>query len=112
MTRPQARLIPRTKPLLATVSWLLALTLLFVVGCGGEEAPTSESTATPTQAAAPTCSQQRLHRRRPTHATLAPEPTATATAMPSPTATPAPEPTATAAPTRIPAATATPDRPP
>ena len=106
MTRPQARLRPRTKPFLATVSWLLALTFLFIVGCGGEEAPTSESTATPTQPAAPTTAPPATP--NPT-ATLAPEPTATATAIPSPTATPAPEPTATAAPTQIPAATATPE---
>ena len=90
MTRPQALFRPRTKPFWVTAPWLLALTLLFIVGCGGEEAPTSESTATPTQPAAPTT-----------------QPTTAPTATPNPTATPTPEPTATAAPTQIPAATAT-----
>lgn len=109
MTRPLARLRPRTKPFLATVSWLLVLTLLFIVGCGGEEAPTSEITATSTQPVAPTMQPTTVPPATPSPtATLAPEPTATATAMPSPTATPTPEPTATAAPTQIPAATATP----
>ncbi len=107
MTRPQAQLRPRTKPLLAAFSWLLALTLLlFLVGCGGDEAPTSEPTATPTQPVAPTI--------QPTTApqatsTAMPEPTATAMPTQSPTATPAPEPTATAIATRIPAATSTPE---
>ena len=92
MIRPQARLGPRTKPFLATVSWLLALTLLLIVGCGGDETPTSEGAAAPTQPAAPTM-----------------QPATAPPTTPNPTATPAPEPTATAAPTRIPAATATPE---
>ncbi len=110
MIRPQARLRPRTKPFLATVSWLLALTLLFIVACGGDEASTGESTATPTQPAAPTVEPTAVPPATPNPtATPAPEPTATATATQSPTATAAPEPTATAAPTQIPAATATPE---
>ena len=112
MIRTQARLRPPTKPLLATVSWLLALTLLFIVACGGEETPTSEPAATPTQPAAPTIQPTSVPQATATATptdTPAPAPTAKATAMPSPTATPAPAPTATAAPTLIPAATATPE---
>ena len=106
MITPQARPKPHTMRFPATVSWLLALTLFFIVGCGGEEASTSENAATPTQPAVPTTAP--VTPPSPS-ATLAPEPAATATAMPSPTAAPAAEPTATAAPTRIPAATATPE---
>ena len=110
MIRPQARLRPRTKPLLASVFSLLALTLLFIAACGGDEAPTSEPVATPTQPVAPTIQPTVAPQATPSPtATPVPEPTATAAATPSPTATPAPAPTATAVPTQIPAATATPE---
>ena len=108
MIRPQARLGPRAKPFLATVSWLLALTLLFIVGCGGDETPTSESAAAPTQPAASTMQPTTAPPATP-NPTATPAPGPTSTTMPSPTATPAPGPTATAAPTQIPAATATPE---
>ena len=113
MIKPWAQLRPHAKPFLVTVSWLLALTLLFIAACGGDEAPTSETMATPTQPVAPTAQPTAAPQATPSPtATLAPEPTATVTVAPSPTdipATAAPEPTATAAPTQIPAATATPE---
>lgn len=103
MIRPQARLRLRSKPLLATLACILVLTLLFIAACGGDEAPASESTAAPTQAAAPTVQPTAAPPATPSPtATLAPEPTAPATAMPSPTATPVPEPTATQIPTATP----------
>ncbi len=111
MTKPQAQLRPR-RPLSAIVFCLLTLTLLlFLASCGGDEAPTTESTATPTQQpVAPTIQPTTAPQPTPA-ATPAPAPTATATAMQSPTATPTPEPTKTAtpAPTQIPTATATPE---
>ncbi len=63
------------KPLLATVPWLLAMTLLFLLlaACGGDEEPGSESMATPAQSEAATA-----------QATAAPQETATATAEPDP----------------------------
>ena len=76
--------------MLATFSWMLALTLLFVAACGGDEASTSENMATST---------------RPVASTVQP----TAAPQETPTATPAPETTATTVPTQIPAATATPE---
>ena len=113
MIKPWAQLRPHAKPFLVTVSWLLALTLLFIAACGGDEAPTSETMVTPTQPVAPTAQPTAAPQATPSPtATLAPEPTATVTVAPSPTdipATAAPEPTATAAPTQIPAATATPE---
>ena len=74
MTRPQAQLRPRTKPLLETGSWLLTLAvLLFLAACGGDEAPRSENTAT----AAP-------------QSTVTPQAPPTATPVPTATATPEP----------------------
>ena len=44
MTRPQAQLRYRTKPLIAPFSWLLALTLLlFLAACGGDETSRNEN---------------------------------------------------------------------
>ena len=106
MIRPQARLRLRSKPLQATLTCILVLTLLFIAACGGDEASTSGSTATPTQPAAPTIEPTAAPQATPSPtATLAPEPTAPATAMPASTATPAPEPTATAEATQVPTAT-------
>ena len=103
MIRSQVRLRLRSKPLLATLACILVLTLLFIAACGGDEAPASESTAIPTQAAAPTVQPTAAPQATPSPtATLAPDPTAPATEMPGPTATPAPEPTATAAATPTP----------
>ena len=96
MTRPQVRLRPRTKSFLVTVSCLLALTLLFAVGCAGDEAPTSEPMVAPTQPVAPT-----VHPTAAPQATPAATPAATATAQPDPTATPAPAPTATPEPAGV-----------
>ena len=111
MTKPQALLRLRTKPSMATLCCLLALTLfLFLAACGGDEPSTSGSTVTPTQPIAPTVQPTTAIQATPT-AIPAPEPTATATATPIPTATPMPmpEPTATATATPIPVATATPE---
>ena len=95
MARPQARLRFRTKPSMATVCWLLALTLfLFLAACGGDEPSTSESTVTPTAPVAPTVQPTTAIQATPTTAqamptaTAAPEPAATTTATPTPTATP------------------------
>ena len=86
MTKTQTKLRPGGKPLMATVSWLFALTLLlFLAACGGEEASQSENTATPTRTVAPTATPQATPTAVPTP-TTAPQ----ATATPRPTATPEP----------------------
>ena len=80
MARPQVQLRPRTKPLLETVSWLLALTLLlFLAACGGDEVSMSENTATPTPPVAPAAQP-----------TATPQAEPTATSIPTATATPEP----------------------
>ena len=105
MISPQKRLRPYTNQMLATVFWLLALTLLFIAACGGDDGSTTENAVTPTQPVAPTT--QPAAALQPTStATPAPAPTATATTIQSPTATPAPEPTATATATPEPAVVA------
>ena len=99
MTRPKGQLKSHRKPLLATVSWLLALTLLLVLAaCGGGDTSRSENVATATPSVAPTA--------QPTAAppsTATPHPTPTAEAKPRPMATVTPSPTATATATPEPA---------